>query len=90
MRPWCPNPDVVIILINNQCIAAGAIRSDNFDNCDNFDQVLLGVWKPIFPSTVCDFPLAVMDARTFDEVCILFIKIGSKFLHIKYTNFSPN
>ena len=37
MRPWCPNPDVVIILINNQCIAAGAIRSDNFDICDYFD-----------------------------------------------------
>jgi len=28
--------------------------------------VLLGVWKPIHPTTtVCDFPLAVMDARTF-------------------------
>ena len=26
---------------------------------------MLGLWKPIFPRTVCDHPLAVMDARTF-------------------------
>ena len=31
-------------------------------------KVLLGVWIPILPdSTVCDNPLAVMDARTFDN-----------------------
>ena len=27
--------------------------------------VMLGVWKPLYPSEVCDYPLAVMDARTF-------------------------
>ena len=27
--------------------------------------VILGLWKPLYPSTVCDYPLAVMDARTF-------------------------
>jgi len=27
--------------------------------------VLLGIWKPIHPSKVCDHPLAVMDARTY-------------------------
>ena len=28
--------------------------------------VLLGVWKPISPSKVCDYHFAVMDATTFD------------------------
>ena len=27
--------------------------------------VMLGVWKPLYPSEVCDYPLAVMDAATF-------------------------
>ena len=27
--------------------------------------VMLGIWKPLYPSEVCDYPLAVMDARTF-------------------------
>ena len=27
--------------------------------------VLLGVWKPIQPEKICDFPLALVDARTF-------------------------
>ena len=27
--------------------------------------VMLGLWKPLYPSEVCDYPLAVMDARTF-------------------------
>ena len=26
---------------------------------------MLGIWKPLYPSEVCDYPLAVMDARTF-------------------------
>jgi len=26
--------------------------------------VLLGVWKPLYPEAICDFPLALMDART--------------------------
>lgn len=25
--------------------------------------VLLGIWKPLSPAAVCDYPLAVMDAR---------------------------
>ena len=29
--------------------------------------VLLGVWKPLRPERVCDFPLAFMDTRTFDN-----------------------
>ena len=28
-------------------------------------RTLLGVWKPLSPAKVCDYPLAVMDARTF-------------------------
>merc|ERR1712066_153163 len=27
--------------------------------------VLLGLWKPLYPSQICDYPLAVMDAGTF-------------------------
>ena len=28
-------------------------------------KVLLGIWKPIHPQKICDFPLALVDARTF-------------------------
>jgi len=28
--------------------------------------VLLGVWKPLYPTKICDKPLAVMDASTFE------------------------
>jgi len=27
--------------------------------------VILGLWKPLSPSEICDYPLAVMDAQTF-------------------------
>ena len=32
---------------------------------------LLGIWKPLHPSRVCDYPLAVMDARGIrpDRLC---------------------
>ena len=36
------------------------------DDEDSKLGVILGVWKPIHPKAVCDRPLAVMDARTFD------------------------
>ncbi len=37
------------------------------DNEESQLGVLLGLWKPLRPSSrVCDYPLAVMDARTFD------------------------
>jgi len=29
--------------------------------------VLLGIWKPLYPKEIMDYPLAVMDARTFSE-----------------------
>ena len=31
-----------------------------------FSGVLLGIWKPLTPSKVCDWPLGVMDASTFN------------------------
>ena len=37
----------------------------HLDNEDSKFKVLLGVWKPIIPEKVYDYPLAVMDARTF-------------------------
>lgn len=43
---------------------AKIMMGDNDDEDGEF-KVLLGIWKPIFPETVCDYPLAVMDARTF-------------------------
>ena len=37
------------------------------DDADSKLGVILGVWKPILPTKeICDFPLAVMDARTFE------------------------
>jgi len=48
--------------------------------------VLLGVWKPIFPSTVCDFPLAVMDAATFDEEHQSKNHLHIDFLVFKFNN----
>jgi len=41
------------------------------DRDDSKLGALLGIWKPLHPSKVCDYPLAVMDARTIesDEVC---------------------
>ena len=38
----------------------------HFDDDDNKLGVLLGLWKPIHPEFVCDWPLAIMDARTFE------------------------
>eukprot|EP00091_Calanus_sinicus_P004633 TRINITY_DN14972_c0_g1_i1.p1 TRINITY_DN14972_c0_g1~~TRINITY_DN14972_c0_g1_i1.p1 ORF type:complete len:268 (-),score=51.45 TRINITY_DN14972_c0_g1_i1:88-891(-) len=35
------------------------------DDEDHKLGVILGVWKPLSPEKVCDYPLAVMDARTF-------------------------
>jgi len=29
--------------------------------------VLLGLWKPLYPKEIMDYPLAVMDARTFSQ-----------------------
>ena len=37
----------------------------NLDTDEEKFGVMLGVWKPLYPSEVCDYPLAVMDARTF-------------------------
>ena len=42
--------------------------------------VLLGVWKPIRPNvTVCDNPLAIMDARTFDNEHLSFMELHIDF-----------
>ena len=43
----------------------------DMDDDDSKLGALLGIWKPISRSKVCDFPLAVMDARSIksDEFC---------------------
>ena len=43
---------------------ARLLLGQNNDDQGEF-KVLLGVWKPIHPEKVCDFPLALVDARTF-------------------------
>ena len=40
------------------------LMGENDDEDGEF-KVLLGIWKPIFPEEVCDYPLALMDGRTF-------------------------
>jgi hypothetical protein len=42
------------------------LRSGMEDTDDDEMKVMLGIWKPIEPkSGVCDYPLTVMDAKTF-------------------------
>jgi len=47
--------------------------------------VLLGIWKPIKPEKVCDYPLAFMDARTFDSdhqnLNKLHVSLGPTIFH---------
>ena len=42
---------------------ARILLGQNNDDQGEF-KVLLGVWKPIHPRKICDFPLALVDART--------------------------
>eukprot|EP00092_Neocalanus_flemingeri_P067682 GFUD01082642.1.p1 GENE.GFUD01082642.1~~GFUD01082642.1.p1 ORF type:complete len:347 (-),score=78.13 GFUD01082642.1:9-1049(-) len=42
-----------------------AMLMGSLDDEDGKLGVMLGVWKPIQITSVCDYPLAVMDARTF-------------------------
>ena len=49
---FCPDPCEGRLLLG-----------ENNDERGEF-KVLLGIWKPIHPQKVCDFPLAVVDART--------------------------
>ena len=48
--------------------------------------VLLGVWKPIYPSEVCDHPLAVMDARTFKPDKLHEHKLSINFGFMTFNN----
>jgi len=44
------------------------IMNGELDTEDSKVGVILGVWKPIAPTTeVCDYPLAVMDSSTYDS-----------------------
>jgi len=51
---FCPDPCEAKIMLGQE------------DNQDGEFKILLGVWKPIHPAEVCDFPLAMIDARTFN------------------------
>ena len=41
------------------------LMMEKLDDEDHKLGVILGVWKPLSPAKVCDYPLALMDARTF-------------------------
>jgi len=43
-------------------------------------KVLLGVWKPLYPAKICDYPLALMDARTFKPENLAKNKIHINFM----------
>jgi len=48
-------------------VSEGHVLTGHYDTEDLEARVMLGVWKPLSPTEVCDFPLAVMDARTFNK-----------------------
>ena len=56
------------------------------DNEDSKLAVMLGVWKPLYPDTICDHPLAVMDARSFSEENLLPLKLHINFLVANINN----
>jgi len=49
-------------------------------------KTLLGVWKPVISKPICDFPLAVMDARTIDPSYITTYKNTINFGLFKFKN----
>lgn len=53
------------------------------DSAEDSLRVLLGVWKPLHPAAVCDLPLAVMDAATFQQE-----QLQRRFLHINFGVFT--
>jgi len=57
------------------------LMMEKLDDEDHKLGVILGVWKPLSPEKVCDYPLALMDARTFQPE-----NLSKNKLHI---NFMP-
>ena len=66
---WFTNQSEANILMGN---------SDEHESLEF--KVLLGVWKPLNHNSICDFPLAVMDARTIDPSDICLVKNTINFL----------
>jgi len=57
-----------------------------FDNEDEKLGVMLGVWKPIQPDQICDLPLAIMDARTFEPENQILYYLHINFLFMTFHN----
>lgn len=53
--------------LSERNVSEGHVLTGHYDTEDLKVGVMLGVWKPLHPTQVCDFPLAVMDARTFNK-----------------------
>merc|ERR1711983_5919 len=48
-------------------VSENHVLTGYYDTEDLKVGVMLGVWKPLSPTQICDKPLAVMDARTFTK-----------------------
>jgi len=57
-----------------------------FDKEDEKLGVMLGVWKPIQPDQICDLPLAIMDARTFEPENQILYYLHLNFLFMIFDN----
>ena len=60
------NEILFLILAEGMKHSEPDILMGSMDTEDLKLEVLLGVWKPLVPK-VCDWPLAVLDAKTLDE-----------------------
>jgi len=74
-------------------VSEGHVLTGFYDTEELKLGVMLGVWKPLHPNQVCDFPLAVMDARTFKKeeevpmrthfnfIALMFHNLGGSIIH---------
>jgi len=67
------------VAFGDVAVDEASVLTGVFDNEDEKLGVMLGVWKPIQPDQICDLPLAIMDARTFEP--------GNQILYYVHFNF---
>jgi len=71
-------------------VSENHVLTGYYDNEDLRLGVMLGVWKPLNPSQVCDLPLAVMDARTFNKENEIPNQIHINFIAMMLHNLNGN
>merc|ERR1711971_1342046 len=67
-------------------VSEGHVLTGHYDTEDLEARVMLGVWKPLSPTQVCDFPLAVMDARTFNNKNEVPFEVHVNFIFMMFHN----